>query len=215
MKKVAVVLAGCGVFDGSEIHEAVLTLLYLDRAEVEISCFAPNIDQAHVVNHLTGDVQESETRNVLVEAARIARGKIQDIQELEASNFDAIVLPGGFGAAKNLCNFAFEGANLSVNDQVERVLKAFHSEKKPIGIICIAPVIGAKVLGAEVTIGNDAGVAEAIQQVGGSHVEKPVNEICIDETNNVISAPAYMYDARISEVSEGIKQLVCEVVSRA
>jgi len=215
MKKVAVVLSGCGVYDGSEIHEAVLTLLYLDRAEVEVVCFAPDMQQAHVVNHKTGEIVTGESRNVLVEAARIARGKIEDLAHLQAEDFEALIIPGGFGAAKNLCNFAFEGENLTVHAEIERVIKAFHADKKPIGIICIAPVMGAKVLGATVTIGNDAGVASAIQKMGGCHVDREVSEIEIDEENNVISAPAYMFDARISEVSEGIKKLVCEVVSRA
>ncbi len=215
MKKVAVILAGCGVYDGSEIQEAVLTLLYLDRAEVEVSCFAPDIAQTHVINHKTGEIAETETRNVLVEAARIARGQVEDTAALNSEDFDALIIPGGFGAAKNLCNFAFEGANVSVHSEIEKALKSFHTQKKPIGIICIAPVMAAKVLGATVTIGNNSEVASAIKKIGGNHIEKPVSEIHIDESNNVITAPAYMYDARISEVAEGIKLLVCEVVSRA
>jgi len=215
MKKIAVILSGCGVFDGSEVNEAVLSLLYLDQAGADVTCFAPDIPLAHVVNHLTGEVSENESRNVLVESARISRGSISNILELNADEFDGLVIPGGFGAAKNLCNFAFEGANLSVNDQVERVIKAFHSQKKPIGILCIAPVIGAKVLGACVTIGDSADVAAAIESVGGSHVNKAVTDIQIDEANNMVSAPAYMYDAKISEVAVGIERMVKEVLKRA
>lgn len=215
MKKIAVILSGCGVFDGSEIHESVLTLLYLDQAGASVKCFAPDIAQAHVVNHLTGEVAEGESRNVLVEAARISRGSINKLVDLKADEFDAVIIPGGFGAAKNLCNFAFEGANLSVNDQIENTIKAFHVQKKPIGILCIAPVIGAKVLGACVTIGDSADVAAAIEKVGGSHVNKAVTDIQIDETNNVISAPAYMYDAKISDVAIGIEKLVTAVINRA
>lgn len=215
MKKVAVVLSGCGVYDGSEIQEAVLTLLYLDMLDVEYSCFAPDIPQAQVINHITGEVCAADNRNVLVEAARIARGRIDNLNNLHADNFDALIIPGGFGAAKNLCNFAFAGANCSVHPEIDRVMRAFHSQQKPIGTICIAPVMGAKVLGASVTIGNDAGVADAICQMGGSHQEKSVTDIAIDEEHNLISVPAYMYDARISQVAEGIKALVCEVVSRA
>ena len=215
MKKVAVVLSGCGVYDGTEIHEAVLTLFFLDRIGAEVHCFAPNMPQAHVINHLTGEPSEDESRNVLVEAARIARGKIKSLIELKEADFDALILPGGFGAAKNLCTFAFEGADCTVIPEVERVLKEFNAARKPIGIICIAPVMGAKVLKAEVTIGDDPGVAEAICALGGSHINKPVTEIHIDEKHNVITAPAYMYDAHIADVAEGIEKLVCEVMARA
>ena len=215
MKKIAVILSGCGVFDGSEIHEAVLSLLYLDLAKAEVQCFAPDIPQKHVVNHLNGEVSEGETRNVLTEAARIARGKISNICELNASDFDGLVVPGGYGAAKNLCTFAFDGSNLAVNDQIERVIKDFHSQQKPIGIICIAPVIVAKVLNASVTIGNNPDVAAAIHAVGGCHVDKSVSDIQIDHENNVISAPAYMYDAPIADVAIGIEKVIHEVINRA
>lgn len=215
MKKIAVVLSGCGVYDGSEIHEAVMTLFFLDRIGVDTQCFAPDMPQAHVINHLTGEAVEGETRNVLVEAARIARGAIKNIVELKAEDFDAIIFPGGFGAAKNLSTFAFEGAACTIIPDVERVMGEFNTAKKPVGIICIAPVMGAKILKAEVTIGEDDEVAEAICHLGGSHVKKPVTEIHIDEKCNVVTTPAYMYDARIADVAEGIEKLVCEIVERA
>ena len=215
MKKIAVVLSGCGVYDGSEIHEAVLTLYFLDRVGVRSQCFAPDIPQAHVINHLTGEKAEGETRNVLVEAARIARSNIQNLAELRAEDYHAVILPGGFGAAKNLSTFAFKGAECSVNPEVERVMKEFNAAGKPVGILCIAPVMGAKVLHAEVTIGEDQGVADAICHLGGSHVNKTVTEIHIDEAHNVVTTPAYMYDAHIADVAEGIEKLVLEIVERA
>lgn len=215
MKHVAVLLSGCGVYDGSEIQEAVLTLLYLDQLGARVRCFAPDREQAHVINHLSGEVSQGEKRNVLVEAARICRGKIEDLATLQADDFDALLLPGGFGAAKNLCSFAFDGANLKVEPSVQSALKNFHAQKKPIGILCIAPVIAAKVLGASVTIGEDAEVADAIKTLGGSHVNRAVNDIHIDPEHNVVSAPAYMYDASIGEVAEGIQKLVSEVLRRA
>uniref|UniRef100_A0A9J8BF46 Zgc:162944 n=1 Tax=Cyprinus carpio carpio TaxID=630221 RepID=A0A9J8BF46_CYPCA len=154
-KRVAVVLAGCGVFDGSEIHEASAVLVHLSRQQATVKIFAPNTDQMHVVDHLKGSPTE-EKRNVLVESARLARGDIQDLSELDVKDLDAIIFPGGFGAAKNLCSWAVEGKDCAVNEQVETVLKAFHAEKKPIGLCCISPVLAAKVFpGCEVTVGHD------------------------------------------------------------
>ena len=216
MTRVAVVLSGCGVFDGSEIHEAVSALLHLSRHGAEVKCFAPDVEQAHVVDHLKGEPSEGESRNVLVESARIARGDIAALSELDVDAFDAVVVPGGFGAAKNLCDFAFNGPGCSVHPDVERVLKAFQASSKPIGMCCIAPVIAAKVFGTDaggagcsVTIGSDAGTAQAIEAMGSSHVERPVNEACVDDTNKLVTAPAYMYgDAPIHEVYEGIGRMV-------
>ena len=147
--KVGVVLSGCGVYDGAEIHESVLTLLALDRAGAEAVCLAPDVAQRHVVNHLTGQPAEGETRNVLVEAARIARGKVRSLAGFDAGTLDALVLPGGFGAAKNLCDFAFRGADCEVHPEVARVVRAVHAAGKPVGAVCIAPVILARLLGAE------------------------------------------------------------------
>ncbi|XP_056321878.1 glutamine amidotransferase-like class 1 domain-containing protein 3, mitochondrial isoform X1 [Danio aesculapii] len=152
-KRVAVVLAGCGVFDGSEIHEASAVLVHLSRQQATVKMFAPNTDQMHVVDHLKGSPTE-EKRNVLVESARLARGEIEDLGQLNVKELDAIIFPGGFGAAKNLCSWAVNGKDCSVNDQVKAVLQAFHAEKKPIGLCCISPVLAAKVFpGCEVTVG--------------------------------------------------------------
>ncbi len=211
MKKVGVVLAGSGVMDGSEIHEATLTLYFLDRAGAEIVCMAPDVEQKDVVNHLKGE-PSNETRNVLVEAARIARGNIKDIKEIKASDLDALIFPGGYGAAKNLCDFAIKGADCTVNPEVERLIKEMHEAGKPMGFICIAPVIAAKVLGAEVTIGNDKDTAAAIEKMGGKHVVRNVDDIAVDEKNNVVSTPAYMLGPTISKVALGIEKLVNKVL---
>lgn len=211
MKKVGVVLSGCGVFDGSEIHESVLTLLALERAGLEAVCMAPNIPQAHVINHLTGVEAEGEQRNVLVEAARIARGAIEDLATVSAADVDAVILPGGFGAAKNLSRFAFEGAAAPVNKEVSRLLREAFEAGKPIGLICIAPVIGAQVLGSagiEVTIGSDPTTAAAIESCGARHVRCAVGEVHEDPARRILSTPAYMLGTNILEVSEGIEALV-------
>ncbi|MCK4277711.1 MAG: isoprenoid biosynthesis glyoxalase ElbB [Desulfurellaceae bacterium] len=214
MAKVGVVLAGSGVMDGSEIHEAVLTLYFLDRSGAEIVCMAPDVNQLDVVNHLKGEPSD-ETRNVLVEAARIARGDIKDIKEIKTSGLDALIFPGGYGAAKNLCNFAVKGADCIVNPEVERVIKEMHEAGKPIGFICIAPVIAAKVLGAEVTIGSDKDTAAAIEKMGGKHVIREVEDIVFDGKNNVVSTPAYMLGPSISKVALGIGKLVDKVLELA
>ena len=214
MAKVGVVLAGSGVMDGSEIHEAVLTLYFLDRSGAEIVCMAPDVNQLDVVNHLKGEPSD-ETRNVLVEAARIARGDIKDIKEIKASGLDALIFPGGYGAAKNLCNFAVKGADCIVNPDVERLIKEMHEAGKPIGFICIAPVIAAKVLGAEVTIGSDKDTAAAIEKMGGKHVIREVEDIVFDGKNNVVSTPAYMLGPTISKVALGIGKLVDKVLELA
>lgn len=223
MAKVAVVLSGCGVMDGSEIHEAVSVLIHLSSRGAAIQCFAPDKPQMHVVNHLKGEPAQAEQRNVLVEAARIARGNIKPLSQLNPSNFDAVVLPGGFGAAKNLCDFALKGPDMSVDPDIEKALKGFREQGKPIGLCCIAPVIAAKVFGKNnagqgctVTIGNDPETASAIQRMGSTHADRPVTEACIDEQNNIITAPAYMYGAApIHEVHQGIGQMIESVLDRA
>ena len=214
MKKVGVVLSGCGVFDGSEIHEAVFTLLAIDRQGAEAVCMAPNADFP-VTDHLA--MQESgEKRNALVESARIARGNIRDIAEVKAGELDAIVFPGGFGAAKNLCDFAMKGAAAAVHPQVSRLLKEMAAAGKPIGAICIAPVLIAAVLGKEsaptVTIGNDAGTASEIEKTGAKHQDCPVTEFVVDAKNKLVTTPAYMLANRISEAYEGIDKCVREVI---
>lgn len=212
--KVALVLSGCGVNDGSEIHEAVSCLVHLSRHGAQVSCFAPDIDQADVINHAKGE-PAGEKRNVLVESARISRGNIAPLSSLDIDGFDLVVFPGGFGAAKNLCDFAQKGADCTVNPDVERVLKGFHSAGKPIALCCIAPVLAAKVLGTKaggpgchVTIGSDEGVAGAIGQMGSENVSKPVTEAYTDQKNRIVTAPAYMYDAKPHEVYEGIGKMI-------
>ena len=216
--KVGVVLSGCGVYDGAEIHESVLTLLALDRAGAEAVCLAPDVAQAHVVNHLTGQVAAGESRNVLVEAARIARGAVKDLAGFDPGGLDALVLPGGFGAAKNLCDFAFRGAECEVNTDVARVIRAVHAEGKPVGAICIAPVILANLLGAEkprLTIGTDPGTAEAVGKMGGEHVSCGGGGAVVDAERRLVTTPAYMLESPISEVSAGIENLVGELLAMA
>lgn len=214
--KVGVLLAGCGVYDGAEIHEAVITLLALDRAGVEVTCMAPNVDQLHVINHLTGDVAEGERRNVLVEAARIARGAISDLAAVDTGTLDALILTGGFGAAKNLCDFAIKGAECSVHPEVARVVKAMHAEGKPIGAMCIAPAVIAKILGMEqprLTIGSDAGTAAALEAMHARHEPCRVEGVVVDRNNLLVTTPAYMLAQSIAEAATGIEKLVCSVLA--
>ncbi|RII25571.1 MAG: isoprenoid biosynthesis protein ElbB [Geobacter sp.] len=214
MKKIGVVLSGCGVYDGSEIHEAVFTLLAIDKNGAEAVCMAPDL-ALDEVNHLTGEATGAK-RNVLVESARIARGKIRNIAEMKEADLDAVIFPGGFGAAKNLCNFAVKGADATVHPEVARLLREMAAAKKPIGAICIAPALIAATLGKEckpkVTIGNDADTAAAIQQTGSEHVPCPVTEFVVDTANKIVSTPAYMLAERISETAEGIEKTVKAVI---
>lgn len=214
-KKVAVILSGCGFKDGAEIHESVLTLLHLTKAGAVPLFFAPNINQTQVTNHLTGE-NTSEKRNVLVESARIARGQIEDVARLDASKADALIIPGGFGAALNLCDFAIKGADCTVNADVERVIKSFFAAKKPIGFICIAPALAAKVLGnVKLTIGSDAGTAGALKTLGATHENTAVDQITVDDVNRVVSTSAYMCAANIAEADSGISKLVAQVLKMA
>ncbi|GHF00830.1 isoprenoid biosynthesis glyoxalase ElbB [Thalassotalea profundi] len=214
MKNVAVILSGCGVYDGSEIHEAVLTLLALDQQGAKYRCFAPNINQYHVINHLTGEVSENETRNVLVESARISRGDVENIEELCVDEFDAIIFPGGFGAAKNLCDFAINGENCTVNPLVLNAAKTFANANKPAGYMCIAPAMLPFVYGEHIvgTIGNDAGVAQALTQLGLKHKNCAVDDIVVDEKSKLVTTPAYMLATSISEAAQGINKLVTKVL---
>ncbi|MGK2945473.1 MAG: isoprenoid biosynthesis glyoxalase ElbB [Desulfuromonadales bacterium] len=212
-KRIGIILSGCGVYDGSEIHEAVITLLAIDRAGAEAVCMAPDIPQMHVINHLAGEPAAGESRNVLVESARIARGNIKDLATVRAADLDALILPGGFGAAKNLCDFAVKGSDCSVNADVARLIKEMHAAKKPIAAVCIAPTILSKVLGSEkishqLTIGTDAGTAEALSKMGTEHIQCPVKDFVIDHKNKLVSSPAYMLAGRISEAAEGIEKTV-------
>lgn len=212
-KKFAVVLAGSGVYDGSEIHEATLALYAISKNGGEYQIFAPNIDQYHVINHITGE-EMAEKRNVLVEAARIARGNIKDLKEFNANNYDAILFPGGFGVAKNLCTFAFKGPDCDVNPEVETALKAMHEAGKPIGALCIAPALIAKILGKiEVTIGHDAGTAEAITSLGATHINTSHGEIVFDKENKIVTTPCYMLDATIAQIGEGAENVVKTIMA--
>ncbi len=217
MPRIGVLLSGCGFLDGSEIHESVITLLELDRAGAEIVCMAPNIDQYHVINHLTQE-EMKEKRNVLVESARIARGNIKDVKDVSASELDGLIIPGGYGVAKNLFDFAFKGPEAVVNPDVERLLREMVESKKVIGAICIAPALIAKALSfkkPEVTIGYDETTAKAIESMGATHCNCPVNEIHVDEKNKIVTTPAYMLGPSIKDVAEGIKKLVLKVIELA
>ena len=208
MKKFAVILSGSGVYDGSEIHEATLTMLAIMKNGATYKIFAPNIDQHHVINHLTGE-EMNESRNVLVESARIARGDIKDLKEYDPKDFDALILPGGFGAAKNLCDFAFKGSECSVNPDVEKAVRNTASIGRPIGALCIAPVILSKILGdVELTIGQDAGTAEAVEKMGSQHRQTTHGEVIVDTKNNIFTTPCYMLDANILQIYEGATNIV-------
>lgn len=215
-KKVAIILSGCGVFDGAEINETVLTALSLDQQGAQVEYFAPNIVQHHVLNHLTGE-EMPEQRNVLVESARITRGKSRDVRELKAADFDAVILPGGFGVAKNLSDFAFKGADCRVQDDTLQAILQFKAARKPVGLICIAPALSAKIFGEGVrcTIGNDADTAAAITQMGGEHQDCAVDGIVVDEKNRLVTTPAYMLAQSISEAAKGIDKLVEQVLAMA
>ncbi len=221
MATFAVILSGCGVYDGSEIYETTAALLNISKRGFDYACFAPDVPQMHVINHRTGECAPGESRSVLTEAARLARGEVKSLKELDHNDFDALVVPGGFGAAKNLCTFATEGADCVVNPDVERVVTAFHEANKPIAMCCIAPVIAAKVLGTNaggpgcsLTIGNDHDTASAIASMGARNIEKPVTEAIVDEDNLLITAPAYMYgDAKIHEVEQGIADMIERTVA--
>lgn len=207
---VGVVLSGCGFKDGSEIHESVLTLLALDRAGAEARCFAPDVAQAQVVNHLTGKPVKQK-RNVLQESARIARGRIEDVALADPSTLDALVLPGGFGAAQNLCTFAADGARATVDPGVARLVRAMHAARKPIAGICIAPALLALVLGSEhvaLTIGDDAGTARVLESLGATHLVCPVQSYAVDEAHRLVTTPAYMLGPSIRHVAQGIERAI-------
>lgn len=212
-KKVAVILSGSGVYDGAEIQESVITLLRLDQRGAQVQCFAPNIAQLHVINHLTGE-EMPESRNVLVESARIARGNVKDIRDADVEDFDALIVPGGLGAAKNLSNFAIEGAGCTVQPEVLALAEAFAEAGKPVGLICISPALAAKIYGPGVTctIGNDADTAAAMNKMGATHEECAVTEIVEDKARKLVTTPAYMLAQTISEAASGINKLVDRVL---
>lgn len=211
-KRFAVVLAGCGVYDGAEIHEATMTLYAITLQGGSYQIFAPDIDQYHVVNHITGEEMD-EKRNVLVEAARIARGKIMPLTNYKPSDFDALIFPGGFGVAKNLCTYAFDGANLAVNTEVENAIIQTHRAKKPIGALCIAPVLLAKTIRkASLTIGQDKGTAQNIEALGAKHQVTNHGEVTVDNENLLFTTPCYMLDASIVDIANGANAVVKEML---
>jgi enhancing lycopene biosynthesis protein 2 len=210
--KFAVILSGCGNKDGAEIHESVLTLWAIHKHGAEFQCFAPDIPQHHVLNFITGD-EMNETRNVLVESARIARGCIKNLQEYQAGDYDGLIMPGGLGAAKNLSTFAFDGPHCVVNQDVERAVRDTAAQGKPIGALCIAPAIIAKILGeVEITIGDDKGAEAAISQMGAKHSKTSHGEIVVDREKKVVSTPCYMLDARVDQIGTGAENLVAAML---
>jgi enhancing lycopene biosynthesis protein 2 len=214
MKKFAVILAGNGVFDGAEIHEAVLTLLAIDKLGGSYKAFAPDIQQHHVIDHFT-QKPTSETRNVLVEAARLVRGQIQPLSEFKAAHFDALVLPGGFGVAKNLCTYAFDGPEMIVDGEVATAIKAMHRLKKPIGAMCIAPVILAKLLDhPTLTIGNDETTRDHVKQMGALHVSTSHGDVIYDAIHNIYTTPCYMLNATISDIALGTENLIRQMIKK-
>jgi len=217
MTKVAVILSGCGHLDGSEIREAVLTLLYLDQHEAQVQIFAPNLMQQHAVNHVTGQ-EESQNRNIMNEAARIARGKIASITTLDPKQFDALILPGGYGVAKNLSDYAKRGKDCEVNPELSRIVRAFHEVRKPIGAICIAPVIIARILyqsEATLTIGEDPATAAVITALGCKHQVAKSHEVVVDNRHRIATCSAYMREDRLSNIARGIEALVGKVMDMA
>lgn len=212
-KKIAEVLSGCGVYDGAEIHEATLTLLAIHQQGADYQCFAPDVKQAHVINHLTGE-EMPESRNVLLESARIARGNILALSSFNASEYDAIIFPGGFGVAKNLSDYAFRGAECRVNPEVEMAVKVMVKAGKPIGALCIAPVVIARILGdVEVTIGSDQSTAADIRNMGGTHISRTHGEVAIDQRRKVVSTPCYMLNANIDQIYKGAQNTVKALLS--
>lgn len=211
-KKFAVVLSGSGVFDGAEIHEATLTLYAIAKNGSDYEIFAPDIPQHHVINHITGEEMD-ETRNVLIEAARIARGKIQPLSEFNSTDFDGLIFPGGFGAAKNLSSFAFDGPDCSVNDDVEIAIKKMAEAKKPIGALCISPVIMAKIFNnVRLTIGQDKDTANAIETMGANHQTTAHGEVVVDDNYKLVTTPCYMLDANIVQIGDGADAVVKSMI---
>lgn len=216
MANIAVILSGCGVYDGSEIHESVLTLLYLQQAGQKITIMAPNLNQLHVIDHNLGQ-STNQTRNVLIESARIARGPVLNLADANPADYDAVIMPGGFGAAKNLCDFAVNGRDGKVHEDVKRFLLGLNKLNKPIGAICIAPAILALLQTEfentlEITIGNDEETSKAIEALGCYHKPREVSEICVDQVNKIVTTPAYMLGQNIAEIAPGIEKLVKKII---
>jgi enhancing lycopene biosynthesis protein 2 len=212
MKKFAVVLAGCGVYDGAEIHEAVMTLLAVERAGASSQCFAPDVNQFHVLNHLTGK-EMNEKRNVLVESARITRGNIMPLSAYKVAEFDGLIFPGGFGAAKNLCSWAFEGDDCKVNPDVAKAVETTFEARKPIGAMCIAPVILGKLFkGTNLTTGQDPASQAFIEKSGNKYTPTTHGEVVADPVRKLFTTPCYMLDATITQILQGTENLVREML---
>lgn len=208
MKKIAVILAGCGVYDGAEIHEATLSMLAIAKAGASYQCFAPDVQQHHVINHLNGE-EMKESRNVLVESARIARGEISNLDEFDPGKFDGLLFPGGFGAAKNLSSWAFDGPGAKVLPVIEKAISGMISLKKPIGALCISPVILAKVLGeVSLTIGQDETTANALESLGATHLKTDHGEVVVDKYSKLVTTPCYMLDATIDQIDDGARAVI-------
>jgi len=221
--KIAVVLSGCGVYDGTEVHEAAAAVAALSRAGAEVEFFAPDKEMAHTVDHTKG-AEMDQTRNVLLESARISRGQIQPLAALTTEGVDALVFPGGFGAAKNLSDFGFKGADMSVDSEVERVLTCFHSEGKPVALCCIAPILAAKVLGEKgvtLTLGGEGeeadwpyqGAIEVAKGFGANMELKEVEEVCVDTDNKIITSPAFMFNGKFHQIQDGVSNMINELMN--
>lgn len=213
--KVAVILSGCGVYDGAEIHESVLTLLALDKAGAHVQCVAPDITQKQVIDHTTGNEAEDEDRNVMVEASRISRGDILPLDSIDTASYDIFIYVGGFGVAKNLSSYAFDGPSYDVDPSVVDLIQTSHEAGKPQGFMCIAPVLAAQALGKkgiQLTIGNDPDTAAAIESKGAKHINCAVDSIVVDTDNRIVSTPAYMLAKSISEAESGISKLVTAIL---
>ncbi len=210
--KIAVVLSGCGVYDGAEIHEAVFTMLAIAKAGFEYEMFAPDIEQHHVINHISGK-ETDEKRNVLVESARIARGNIKSLDKLNTNNFDAVIFPGGFGVAKNLCTYAIDGDDCKVNSCIEDVIKKFHAKEKPIGALCISPVLIAKVLkNLKLTVGADESTIKTIENLDNTHIQAKITEVVVDRRHKIVSSPCYMLDADITQIAESADKVMKSII---
>lgn len=208
MKKFAIIISGCGNLDGAEIHETLMTMLAIDKRGFVYEMFAPDIEQYHVINHITKK-EMSEKRNVLIEAARIARGNIKDINKFSVKNFDAVVFPGGYGVAKNLFSYALEGVHAKVLPQIEKIIKDTYASGKPIGALCISPVLIAKVLGdITVTIGQDQATADDIIKMGANHINAIQTDVVSDRKNKIFTTPCYMLSASVSDIAEGADNLI-------
>lgn len=217
MAEVGVILSGCGFLDGAEIYETVLTLLHLDKAGAEVVAMAPDKNQHHVVNHIEGE-ETGETRNILVESSRLMRGNIKNINEVEVSELDALILPGGFGVAKNFCSFAFEGPNCSFDEEIAKMVLDVHNQGKPVGAICISPALIAKIFekikSVKLTIGTDEGIANAVTSLNANHIVCEETDCVVDIENKIVTTPAYnISGVKIANVEQGISKLVSEVLS--